>query len=91
MAEVWIPPLLQKLTNGQKQIKVAGKTVRQILNNLEALYPGLKPHLYDAEEDQIMPGTAVIDDGEVSGLGLMQPVTENSEVHYLPAIRGGQK
>ena len=89
MAEVWIPPLLQKLTYGHKQIQVAGKTVRQILNNLEALYPGLKSYLYDAEDDQIMPGTAVIVDGEVSGLGLMQPVTENSEIHFLPAIGGG--
>ena len=90
MAEVWIPPLLQKLTSGSKQIQVDGATVRQILNNLEILYPGLKSHLYDEEEDQIMPGTAVIVDGEVSGLGLMQPVTESSEVHFLPAIGGGE-
>ena len=81
---------MQRLTGGQQRVQVPGSTVRQVVTNLEAAYPGIKPLLYDAEGDRIVPGIAVVIDGEVSVLGLMQAVEENSEVHFLPAIGGGQ-
>ena len=43
----------------------------------------------DVEEDETLPGVAVIVDGETSLLGLLERVQENSEVHFLPAIGGG--
>jgi molybdopterin converting factor small subunit len=45
--------------------------------------------LYDREEDSLLPGVAVIVDGETSQLGLLERLNENSEVHFLPAIGGG--
>ena len=80
---------MQYLTVGSQQVQVGGSNVRQIINNLERLYPGLKDLLYDAEEDNLMPGIAVIVDGEASQIGLMERVGEDSEVHFLPAIGGG--
>ena len=67
---------------------VEGRSVRQIINNLEAAYPGIKARLVD--NDRIMPGMAVIVDGEVSRLGLLQRVSEENEIHFLPAIGGGR-
>ncbi len=89
MPEVWIPPRMQALTGGKQQVQVAGKTVRQVMNNLDQEFPGIKEYLYDAEEDDLVAGIAVIVDGEVSQLGLLERVGENSEVHFLPAIGGG--
>ncbi len=89
MAEVWIPPQMQKITGGLEQVQVPGATVRQLVNNLDQQFPGLKALLYDDEEDDIMPGLAVIVDGEASQLGLLERVSETSEVHFLPAIGGG--
>ena len=89
MPEVWIPPRMQALTGGKEQVQVAGSTVRQVMNNLDKEFPGIKELLYDAEEDDLMAGIAVIVDGEVSQLGLLERVGENSEVHFLPAIGGG--
>ncbi len=66
---------------------VEGRTVRQIINNLDASYPGMKARLVD--NDRIIPGMAVIVDGEVSRLGLLQRVSEENEIHFLPAIGGG--
>jgi molybdopterin converting factor small subunit len=43
----------------------------------------------DDEEDDLIPGVAVIVDGETSLMGLLERVQENSEVHFLPAIGGG--
>jgi molybdopterin synthase sulfur carrier subunit len=89
MPEVWLPPRLQRLTGGQQKVQVAGQTVRQVIENLERTFPGMKDELYDAEEDILMPGMAVVIDGETSQLGLLEHVRENSEIHFLPALGGG--
>ena len=89
MPEVWLPPRLQRLTGGQQKVQVAGRTVRQVVENLEHAFPGLQAELYDAQEDILMPGMAVVIDGETSQLGLLGRVREDSEVHFLPALGGG--
>ena len=89
MAEGWIPPKLQQLTDGKQQVQVEGTTVRRLINNLEELHPGIREFLcYEMQED-LIPGLAVIIDGEVSLLGMLDKVQETSEVHFLPAIGGG--
>jgi len=88
MPEVWLPPRLQRLTGGQQQVQVEGQTVRQIVDNLERAFPGIKMELYDEEEDIIMPGMSVIVDGETSQLGLLEHVRSDSEIHFLPALGG---
>ncbi len=89
MAEVWVPPKLQQLTDGKQQVQVEGTTVRRLINNLELLYPGIKDFLVDEMEEDLVPGLAVIIDGEVSLLGMLDKVGKDSEVHFLPAIGGG--
>lgn len=89
MPEVWLPPRIQALTGGRQQVAVPGATVRQVINNLEREYPGARDLLMDVEEDDLLPGLAVVVDGETSLLGLLERVGEGSEVHFLPAIGGG--
>ena len=89
MPEVWLPPRMQSLTGGRQQVAVPGGTVRQVINNLEREYPGARALLLDEEEDDLLPGLAVVVDGETSLLGLLERVSESSEVHFLPAIGGG--
>ena len=90
MPDVWIPPQMQRITGAPDRVQVAGATVRQVINNLERLHPGIKELLYDEELDDITPGLAVIVDGDVSQLGLLERVGEDSEMHFLPAIGGGR-
>lgn len=89
MPEVWIPTTMQSLTGGQHRVRVEGRTVRQVINNLDKDFPGVKEILYDEEEDDLQTGIAVIVDGEASQIGLLERVQEDSEVHFLPAIGGG--
>ena len=89
MPEVWIPTGMQSLTKGNQIVQVDGATVRQLINNLEKQFPGVRARLCDAEETDLLPGVAVIVDGETSQIGLLQRVAENSEVHFLPALGGG--
>ena len=87
MPVIWIPALLRDLTDGQEQIKVPGTTLRQALDELTILYPELRTRLVD--DDQLRPDFSVIVDGTASYLKLRQPLSENSEVHLVPAISGG--
>ena len=89
MPEVWIPTTMQSLTGGLQKVQIEGRTVRQVINNLDREFPGVKAILYDEEEDDLQTGIAVIVDGEASQIGLLERVQETSEVHFLPAIGGG--
>jgi sulfur-carrier protein len=87
MAVVWIPSLLQNLTGGEEKLAVSGVTVGEIIDNLEARFPGIKERLVDGGE--IRPHIAVAIDGDVSPEGLDQDVEESSEIHFIPALSGG--
>ena len=87
MATVFVPSLMQNLTDGKTQVQVPGASVRQIINNLESEYPGFKERL--VEDDRVKPNISVAVDGEVTPLGMLEKVGEDSEVHFLPAIGGG--
>lgn len=87
MATVWIPSLAQDLTGGQGCVSVPGATVREVIAALEERYPGIALRL--CEEGRIRPGIAVIVDGEVSPQKMRHPLTDKSEVHFLPALSGG--
>jgi molybdopterin synthase sulfur carrier subunit len=87
MPTVWIPSLLRDLTAGKETITVGGATVRQIIEEMDRAYPGLKERLCDA--NGLRPNIAVAVDTQVSRLGLSQPVGATSEVHFLPAVSGG--
>ena len=89
MAEVWVPPRMQALAGGKKTVRVPGSSVRQLINNLEKEYPGMKERLCDEDGIDILPGIAVIVDGETSQLGLLERIDDNSEVHFIPALGGG--
>jgi sulfur-carrier protein len=87
MATVYIPTMLQTLSRGATQVSIEAASVRQVVDALEALYPGMRAFL--VEDDDLKPHIAVAVDGEVSVLGLLEHVGEDSEVHFVPALGGG--
>jgi molybdopterin synthase sulfur carrier subunit len=89
MATVFIPEPLQSLSHGETEVTMAASTVRQVIAQLEALYPGMEEAL--VEDGDLKPHIAVAVDGEVSVLGLVEPVGEDSEVHFIPALGGGSQ
>jgi molybdopterin synthase sulfur carrier subunit len=87
MATVWVPALLRELAGGRDTVTVPGTTVRHVIDALERDYPGTRDRL--CAGDGLRPGVAVAVDGQLARLGLLEPVREDSEVHFLPAIGGG--
>lgn len=87
MATIWIPSLLRSFTGGLSEVPANGATVREAIDDLEARYPGIKARLI--AEDRLKPNLALVVDGVNSKKGLRHPLTETSEVHFVPAISGG--
>jgi len=87
VARVWIPMPLRDLSMGQEIVDVAARNVRQVVEELEALFPGVKERL--CHGNGLRPGLAVAVDGQLANLGLLHPVGPESEVHFYPAIGGG--
>ena len=87
MATVFIPTMLQPMTAGVKQVVLEARNVRQVIDKLDQLYPGMRDRL--VEENQIRPNLAISIDGELARMGLLEKLGETSEVHFVPAIGGG--
>ena len=78
---------MRKLTGGEANITISGATVREVIDNLESRYPGMKERL--CEEERLKPGIAVYINGLLSRGSLLERVDTDAEIHFLPAIGGG--
>jgi len=88
MAEVWIPSLLQPLSGGVQKASLPGKTVRQLVDNLEQQYTGMRERMLDG--DRLRASISVVVDGVISQEKLRHKLEEDSEVQFMPAISGGR-
>ena len=81
MARVILSGHLKDLAGGEAEIQLDARDVRQLLRALGERYPALAPHLAD--------GYAIAIDGEIFQDAWFAPIGPDSEVHLVPAIRGG--
>ena len=87
MPRVFIPTMLQPLTEGVQEVEFEAANVRQVVEGLEERFPGIGQWLM--EGGWIKPNLAVAIDGETTSMGLLAKVSPDSEVHFIPAIAGG--
>ncbi len=87
MPIVKIPSLMRDLTEGRDTVEVPGRTVGQVIEALEAAYPGVRARLCSG--NHLRAALAVSVDGKVSQMRLLQPVTPQSVIYFLPAVEGG--
>ena len=87
MARVFIPSAIRSLTGGQQVVDIDGATVGEVIDNLEARFPGTKGRI--CPNGSIRPGLSIVVGGSVSTLGLLQRVEPQEEIHFLPAVGGG--
>jgi molybdopterin synthase sulfur carrier subunit len=88
MPVVWVPAQMRDLTGRQARVRMPGATVRQVVDNLDALFPGVRARLCEDGED-LSPYLTVVVDGQPSRMRLLAPVGEDSEVHFVAAMQGG--
>ena len=81
MARVVLTGNLRQYADGEVEMDIDARDVRQLLARLSERHPRLEPHLEE--------GIAVAIDGEIFQDALFAPISPDSEVHLLPAIAGG--
>jgi molybdopterin converting factor small subunit len=77
----------QDFTNQQETIEVKGSTVKECLNSLIGLFPGLKDLLFDA--GNALSVVLVLNGEAIISKDLDRPVSEQNELSILPLIYGG--
>ena len=91
MTTVRIPSPLRRYTKSQSKVEVSGGNIGEVIESLEAQFPGIKTRLCD-DNSQIKRYVNVFVNGdEIRTLqGLDTPVEERDEVSIVPAMAGGQ-
>ncbi len=89
--KVRIPSPLMKMTNNQSEVAAEGNNVKEVFNNLESQFPGIKERLYD-ENDQLRRFVNVyVNDEDIRFAdGEDTALKDGDEVSIIPAIAGGE-
>ncbi len=87
MNTIVIPPVLLSLTGGVRAVQLEVRTVREVVDQLELRFPGLRARL--CEGDMLRPGINVSIGPRVYGRSLHEQIPAGSEVQFLPAVVGG--
>jgi molybdopterin synthase sulfur carrier subunit len=87
MPTVVIPALLRKFTDGLERVEVPARSIRELVRQLGERFPGIEEQLL--VDGDIKPSIAVSIDGEIATGGVLDSLREDSEVHFIPALGGG--
>ena len=88
--KVRIPTPLRSLTNGSEEVSVEGKSIKEVIDNLEANHNGIKERLCD-ENGQIRRFiNFYLNDEDIRFKDNQEtPVNDGDQISILPAISGG--
>jgi len=88
--KVRIPTPLQKLTQDKEEVSAAGKTVAELVVNLEKSYPGFRERLCDEQGKLRRFINIYVNEEDIRFLkGEATPLKDGDEVSIIPAIAGG--
>lgn len=88
MPTVFIPTMLLEITGGIKDIQINGSRIKDVIDDLENVFPGIRSRL--VSDRKLKEDLAVAIDGQTCRLGLMEPVPDTAkEIHFIAAIAGG--
>jgi molybdopterin synthase sulfur carrier subunit len=88
--KVRIPTPLRKLTSGEGEVSAIGKTVVEVLDDLESKYPGFRERLFDESGNLRRFINIYLNDEDIRFLNGPDTVVKDSdEISIIPAIAGG--
>ena len=89
---VRIPTPLQRLTSGQGEVQCSGKTVTELLEDLEKRHPGIKERICDESGKLRRFVNIFVNEEDIRFLqGDQTSVKDGDEVSIIPAIAGGAR
>lgn len=89
--KVRIPSPLLKLTNNQGEINAEGNNVKELFEDLEKKYPGIKERIYD-EKGQLRRFINIyVNEEDIRFIdGPSTSIKDGDVVSIIPAIAGGK-
>ena len=88
--EVRIPTVFRKFTDNRPVVEVAGGTVADVIEQLEARHPGLKEQLITGEGELHRFVNVYVNDEDARYLEKLDTrVSEGDTVSLLPSVAGG--
>lgn len=87
---VRIPTPLRRLTNGLDRVEVTNGRLDEVLDSLEAQYPGLKERILDGDGGLRHFVNVYVNTEDVRQLnGLQTVIKSGDEISIVPAVAGG--
>ena len=87
---VKIPTPLRRVTNGASTVEAGGGNVRELIEDLERQFPGMRERLCDETGAIRRFVNVFIGDEDIRFLeGIDTPITEGAQVSIIPAVAGG--
>jgi molybdopterin synthase sulfur carrier subunit len=89
--KVKVPTILRKYVGGQALVEAnGGRTVREVLDDLDRRFPGLKERIVTGGGDLHRFVNVYVNEEDVRYLGSLEAeVQEGDTVSILPAVAGG--
>lgn len=87
--KVRIPIPLQRLTHGKEEVEGNGRTIMELINDLDKKYPGLAERISEAGKVRRFVNVYVNEE-DIRFLKVEEtPLKDGDEVSIVPAIAGG--
>ncbi len=87
---VRVPTPLRRLTNGQDKLDVAASTITELIDKMNADFPGFKERLLDEAGDLRYFVNIYLNGEDVRFLkGLATSTKTGDEISIVPAVAGG--
>ncbi len=87
---VRIPTILRTYTGGESEVSAEGGTLADVLDNLDASYPGIKGRVLDEAGELRRFVNVYVGNDDVRFLdSLATPTPEGTQVSVIPAVAGG--
>jgi molybdopterin synthase sulfur carrier subunit len=89
-ATVRIPTILRTFTSGAGEVTAEGSTLREVLDNLETSFPGIRDRILDEQGVLRRFVNVYVGDDDVRFIGgLDAEVADGARISIIPAVAGG--
>ena len=87
---VRVPTILRTYTGGESEVSASGATLAEVLDDLDASYPGIRARILDDNGALRRFVNVYVGDEDVRFLDeLATPTPDGTKVSVIPAVAGG--
>ncbi|MEK6539304.1 MAG: ubiquitin-like small modifier protein 1 [Deltaproteobacteria bacterium] len=89
--KVRIPTPLRKITNGKDEVSASGKNIKELIDDIERQYPGLKERICESDGKLRRFVNIYVNDEDIRfKSNIDTELKTGDEVSIIPAIAGGR-